>query len=157
MAEKSLHEMFSFTLDMEKENVVIPVCEDAAVEEAFREEYSFLSGKGIFTGKSGEVYSTLGAERKGVLIFIGLGKEKSVNLEKIRKAGFRAAQELASNKVAAACMRISKLSGLCYKETTKAWVEGMLQSAYSFDKYLAKKKDNSQASDVIPHKGRKGR
>ncbi|ETA80868.1 leucyl aminopeptidase [Youngiibacter fragilis] len=142
MAEKSLHEMFSFTLDMEKENVVIPVCEDAAVEEAFREEYSFLSGKGIFTGKSGEVYSTLGAERKGVLIFIGLGKEKSVNLEKIRKAGFRAAQELASNKVAAACMRISKLSGLCYKETTKAWVEGMLQSAYSFDKYLAKKKDN---------------
>ena len=142
MAEKSLHEMFSFTLDIEKENVVIPVCEDAAVEEAFREEYAFLSGKGIFTGKSGEVYTTIDAARKGILIFIGLGKEKSVSLEQVRKAGFRAAQELASNKMASACMRISKLSGLCYRETTKAWVEGMLQSAYSFDKYLAKKKNH---------------
>lgn len=141
MAEKSLHEMFRFTLDMEKENVVIPVCEDMTVEEAYREEYSFLSEKGIFTGKSGEVYTTLDTARKGVLIFIGLGKEKAVTLEQIRKAGFRACQELASNKVVSACMRISKLPELCYRETTKAWVEGMLQSAYSFDKYLAKKKD----------------
>ncbi|WP_457569243.1 leucyl aminopeptidase [Desulfurobacterium sp.] len=92
-----------------------------------------------FKGKLGDVATVSGA--KGHLfIFTGLGKKSDLNREAVRKAIGSAVKEARSKKVkkiAAVMFDFGKKNG----DFVSAFAEGLLLSAYSFEKYKSEKKE----------------
>lgn len=112
--------------------------EDKHIEGA-KELYNFVKERELFKGKCGEIYSHISYSGQNIIL-LGLGEEKSVTLESLRKSFYKLGKDLMKLKVASVGITVPNLKDNCYKQTVQAITEGLLQSEYSFEKYLSKKK-----------------
>ncbi|HSL87428.1 MAG TPA: leucyl aminopeptidase [Bacteroidales bacterium] len=128
------------TIGQKYDTELILVFKDKA-EDAYQEMISRLKEKNLFKGEEGEIFNLVSMENEKTLIFIGLGEEEKIDEEILRLAAFKGAKELSKLKVKQASVSLSKLPGLCYKKSTKAFAEGLYHAAYSFDQYLSKKNE----------------
>lgn len=121
---------------------------ETKVVTAFKEEekveksndlYIYLKEKEIFSGELGELHTDITPEKENI-IFLGLGEKKKLTINLLRKAFYELGKELMKYKVENVGIHIEKFNDLCYEQTISAVVEGLLQSEYSFEKYLTEKK-----------------
>lgn len=101
--------------------------------------YEYLKDKEIFKGDLGEIYSNISPKEDNV-IFLGLGDQEKLSLDSLRKAFYKLGKELKKLKIESAKVTVPEFENLCYRRTNMAIAEGLLQSEYSFDKYLSEKK-----------------
>lgn len=125
---------------------VLLVFKDAKVLEESQELYDYLLEKELFKGTCGEVYSDVSYKGSNTII-LGLGEEKKLNFEGIRKAFFNLGKELMKLKIESSGVSVPKFDDLCYRKTNIAIVEGLLQSEYGFEKYLTEKKIKPTVKD----------
>lgn len=83
------------------------------------------------------------------MILLGLGEAEKVNSESLRKAFFKLGRELMKFKIKSVEISLPILEKLSYSDTLRAAVEGLLQSEYSFEKYLTEKKITPCVKDVF--------
>lgn len=103
------------------------------------ELYSYLKEREIFKGTCGEIYSDISPKGNNVIL-LGLGEEEKLTLESLRKTFYKLGKELMKYKVESAEVEVPKFENLCYRKTSMAIAEGLLQSEYAFEKYLSEKK-----------------
>ena len=111
--------------------------EDKIENEVFEK----LNKKGLFSGKEGEIVVYRDLEDKQRYVFVGLGKEKDLTLDKVRKIFFKFAKELEAKKEPEVKVYIPKLNGLCTRKTYGAAYEGILHAGYTYDRFKSKKED----------------
>lgn len=109
--------------------------------------YQYLKAKELFKGNLSETYFHLNLEGESTL-FLGLGEEDKLTIDSIRKAFHKAGKEAMAAKVESMGIAIPKFKDLCYKRTVAAATEGLLQSEYSFEKYLSEKKTIASVKKV---------
>lgn len=114
------------------------------------ELYNYLKEKELFTGKSGETYSHISHSGDN-FIFLGLGEEDKISADSLRKAFFNAGRKLMELKAKSAQISIPQFKNIGYTYTVKAITEGLLQSEYSFEKYVSEKKTVPTVEDVYFH------
>lgn len=102
-----------------------------------------LKEKSLFSGKENEVFAVPPISDENTYVFLGLGQEDQVTEETLRLLAFKGAKELSKLKIKKATVSLPKFSGMCYKASTKAYVEGLYQAEYAYDVYLSKKNDYS--------------
>lgn len=100
--------------------------------------YQHLKNKELFKGNTGEVYTNVTNTDKTLLL--GLGEEDKLTLDSLRKAFFNAGKELMKFKIESTDIDIPEFKNICYLDGIQAVAEGLLQSEYSFEKYLSEKK-----------------
>ena len=105
------------------------------------ELFSFLKEKELFKGNCGDIYSDIYPKGNNIIL-LGLGEKEKVNLESLRKAFYKLGKELMKLKIESAEVELPKFENLCYRKANMAIAEGLLQSEYSFEKYLSRKKTN---------------
>lgn len=131
------------------ENIdIILVFENDNFTEKDNDYYCFIKEKELFTGKIQEVYSHISPSNNGT-IFLGIGKREDLSLETLRKSFFSLGKEIIKQKICSINLNIPKFDNLNYKDTVVSIVEGILQSEYSFEKYLSKKKLSPCLKDVF--------
>ena len=126
---------------------LITVAEDQETVETNKELFEFIKEKEFFKGKLGETYGDFSLNGENVL-FLGLGKKDKLTLNSIRKAFFNSAKELAKFKIDEIEIRLTDNFNLEAKDLVGAIAEGLLQSEYSFDKYMSEKKDKTTLKKV---------
>ncbi len=107
-------------------------------EELTNEAYLYAKEKGLIQGKAGEVYSSICKDEQ--VIILGMGDKRKVSLETLRKSFHALGKEAMKYKVKSIAVEIPEFEGLCYKMTVVSAVEGLLQSEYSYEKFLTEKK-----------------
>ena len=118
---------------------VLLAFKDAKSLDQSPELYKYLMDNELFKATCGEIYSDVSLNGSNTII-LGLGEEKKLNLESLRKAFFGLGKELMKLKVESAEVQVPKFDDLCYKMTNIAISEGLLHSEYGFEKYLTEKK-----------------
>ncbi len=137
-----------FNLGKGGEVKIILVFKEAEKIEDGNELYTYLKEKELFKGNSSEVYSHISYSEDKFLL-LGLGEEEKVTTDSLRKAFFNVGKELMKLKVTSIEVSVPKFKDLCYKNTIQAITEGLLQSEYSFEKYLSEKKTIPTVKDVF--------
>ncbi len=114
---------------------VITVFKDTKEVSKGQELYNYIKEKELFKGEIGQTYTDI-SPKGDKIVFLGLGEEDKLNMEYLRRAFHNVAKTLTSLKV--------KSAGLSINDTYDilAISEGLLQSEYSFEKYLSEKKTN---------------
>jgi leucyl aminopeptidase len=108
--------------------------------EGFEAElYKYLLDKEVFDASLGQSYVHLFPEKESV-IFLGLGDEKDLSMDHLRKAFYSLGKKLEEYKVPQVKIRTPISQNLSFEEQISAIGEGILQSDYRFDKYLKNKK-----------------
>lgn len=110
--------------------------------------YDYLKEKELFKGKLNEVYADLSPNGENIIL-LGLGDESKLTLDSFRNAFYKVGKKLMKYKIKSVGVTIPKFDGLCYKSTMTAITEGLLQSEYSFDKYLSEKKVKPCVKEVF--------
>ncbi|PKK40715.1 Cytosol aminopeptidase PepA [Clostridiaceae bacterium JG1575] len=123
-----------FSVGVAGDVTILPVLKDQ-VPEGHEELLAFLKQEKLFCGAKGEVYADLGF-RASKTIWVGLGEKGSVDAESLKKSFFKVGKELSARKVQRANIRLPKVPEICYKRAAMACVEGLVNSAYVFDKYV---------------------
>ena len=129
----------NFKIGKDGEIKVILVFRDQEKVEKNKELYLYIKEKEVFKGKLGEVYINIFPEEEKV-IFLGLGEKDKVTIDLLRKAFYNLGKKLMKYKVEAVGIDIALHNEFSYKEMVSSLVEGLLQSEYSFEKYLSVKK-----------------
>lgn len=111
---------------------------ELVLKEKLNIELKVLNDKELFTAKAGEVYSNLDLNNEG-LIYVGLG-DNQTSLDDLRMSGFNLGKFLNSRKVIQASINIE---GITKDLNLGAFLEGLIDSQYSFDNYKAVKTNNS--------------
>ncbi|MCI5997538.1 MAG: leucyl aminopeptidase [Parvimonas sp.] len=101
---------------------------------------AYVNENKLFKGKRGEIFTNLGPNSEN-LILVGLGKKDEISLENIRRSFLKLGKTLKANNVSSCDIKINKFEGICYKLTAQAIMEGIINSTYSFDKFLKEKND----------------
>ena len=109
--------------------------------EGLEEVLGQLKERNLFKGEEGEIFSQVDLTSDRIQVLLGLGEEAKVDEEILRLAAFKGAKELSRLKVKEASVKLTKLPGLCYKKSTKAFAEGLYHAEYRFDQYLSKKQE----------------
>lgn len=136
-----------FTIGHGGEVKIITVFENAERVESADELYNYLKEIELFTGKLGEVYSNIShSDEKSILL--GLGKPDKLTCDSLRRAFFNAGKELMKFKVKDVHLQIPEFEGIDYSDAVSAIAEGLVQSKYSFEKYLSEKKTVSSIEDI---------
>src|SRR5699024_649448 len=120
--------------------------EDEHIEEG-KKLYNFIREKELFNGGCGEIYSHL-CPQGDKFIIVGLGEKNKLNLDSLRKASFKLGRKLMKLKVESVVLTVPDLQDLYYDKVVQAISEGLLQSEYSFEKYLTEKKTISTVKNV---------
>lgn len=128
-----------FNLGQGGEVKVIHVFKNAEKVENAKELYDYLKEKELFKGNPGEIYSNI-SYTGDKIILVGLGEESKVNLQALRTAYAKVGKELMKSKIKSVDIVVPKFENLDYDKTIGAIVEGLLQSEYSYEKYLSEKK-----------------
>ncbi len=100
---------------------------------------STLREKDLFTGKAEEVFTIPSITEENTYVLLGLGKEEEVTEEALRLLAYKGAKELSKLKIKEAFITLPKFASMCYKTSTKAFLEGLYQAEYGYDVYLSKK------------------
>ena len=101
--------------------------------------YDYLKEKELFKGKFNEVYADLSPNGENIIL-LGLGDESKLTFDSFRNAFYKVGKKLMEYKIKSVGVTVPKFGGLCYKSTMTSIAEGLLQSEYSFEKYLSEKK-----------------
>ncbi|HLR34816.1 MAG TPA: leucyl aminopeptidase [Tissierellales bacterium] len=120
--------------------------EDEHIEEG-KKLYNFIREKELFNGGCGEIYSHL-CPQGDKFIIVGLGEKNKLNLDSLRKASFKLGRKLMKLKVESVGLTVPDFQDLSYDKVVQAISEGLLQSEYSFEKYLTEKKTISTVKNV---------
>lgn len=136
-----------FTIGKGGKSRIILVKKD---EEINNDLYSYLVEHGLFKGKLSEVYFDLSTKDDSTL-FLGLGEEKTLNYNSLRKAFYKAGKELTKFKIESVELSIPEFKDLDYEKSITAITEGFLQSQYAFEKYLTVKKLKPSLKEVYFH------
>ncbi|MCR1900040.1 leucyl aminopeptidase [Irregularibacter muris] len=103
------------------------------------ELYNVLREKQWFEGNIGEVYcDILNSPKKFILL--GLGEKEKITTNSLRTAFFKLGKELMRLKIETLQINIATIGNLDMPRIAQGVVEGLLQSEYSFEKYLREKK-----------------
>lgn len=121
---------------------MILVPQDHSIDQV-KDLLNSLKTKELFSGKESEVFVVPAVLEEKTYVFLGLGKEENITEEALRLLGFKAAKELSKLKIEEATISLPKFSPMCYKASTKAFVEGLYQAQYSYDVYLSTKNNFS--------------
>ncbi len=133
--------MFLMKINIGKDGQVKAVFvfkEDEHLEES-KELYSFIRNEELFKGNCGEIYSRL-SPRGDNLLIVGLGEKDKLSLDSLRKASYKLGKKLMKLKIKNLGLAIPNFKDLSYDKVVQAIAEGLLQSEYSFEKYLTDKK-----------------
>lgn len=76
-------------------------------------------------------------------ILIGLGEKDEIKIDSLRTIGFKLFQKAKQNNVTEIEVELPYLENLEINSPIDAFVEGLWQGTYQFDKYKAKKENNS--------------
>lgn len=136
-----------FNLGKSGEVKVIQVFKDTEKVEEAKELYSYLKEKELFKGNLGEIYSQISYTGDKVLL-LGLGEENKLNADNLRTAYSKVGKELMKSKVKSVDISVPKFENIDYDKTVGAIVEGLLQSEYSYEKYLTEKKTKPCVENV---------
>ncbi|MBN2042812.1 MAG: leucyl aminopeptidase [Candidatus Aenigmarchaeota archaeon] len=101
---------------------------------------------GDFTGESGKSVLLRNIDGKKRILLAGMGKEKEIDQEGIRKAcahSLKVAKSLKLKSLSVLCEGFGKISG---PKAAKSIVEGIILGNYEFDKY--KQEDRKKKKDV---------
>lgn len=118
---------------------IIPVFKNVENVENAEKLYKYLKDKELFKGDSGELFADI-ANKDNKVLLLGLGEKSKISTQSIRKAFFEAGKKLMELKIESIEISIPRLENIHYSDAVKSVVEGLLQSEYSFDKYLSDKK-----------------
>jgi len=98
-----------------------------------------------FKGKRGEIlgFFTDGATATPRLLLVGLGEEKNLTLEQLRRSAAAATKRAADIHADSAAFLLPKIPGNAFSssEAAKAISEGAWLSQYRFEKYITSKED----------------
>lgn len=137
-------------------------------EKFFQEKMTWLRKKlespiealektGDFKGKEGEVaviYTDKGIASPRLML-VGLGEEKKLTLEKLRRASATAAKKAQSMKLGSLALQFPNSGQVTaavngsVQDIAQAIAEGAVLSLYRFDKYLTEKKEKEKKIDRI--------
>ncbi len=134
------------TIGKKGEVRVVPVVTDQ-VPEGLEKLYGYLKDKEIFRGARGEIFADLGYLGSNTIL-VGLGEEAAVDSEKLKLAFYKAGKALARARITEVTVELPRFSELCYRRTAMAAAEGLMNSAYAFDKYLTSDKKKSVLQEV---------
>lgn len=129
-------------------NLLVPVfleSENQHIQNELKELLKELTMKDKFKGEAGEIAS-LNIIKDGNInnfVFIGLGKDDKLNSEEVRQNISKAIKKFNELKEEEVTLLLFKSEKVCIKRTVKAIVEATLLTEYSFQKYMASKKDFS--------------
>lgn len=126
---------------------IIPVFKDAKEIEFDNKLYSFLKKRELFQGSASEIYSDISYSGDN-FILIGLGEKDKITADTIRRAFYKVGRELIKYKVKSVNICVSAFEKLSNKDAIQAITEGLMQSEYSFEKYLTEKKIIPCVEDV---------
>ena len=118
---------------------VVLVYKDDEFVEVANDAYLYAKDKGLFKGNVAETYSNITYNNDNV-IFLGMGERNKLSLEVLRKSFCALGKEAIKYKVKSIDVELPKFDDLCYRKTVMSVVEGLLQSEYSFEKFLTEKK-----------------
>lgn len=117
--------------------------------KALRKQFGSISpalDAGVFTGKLQEVFTLYPSEKKTKLILVGLGKQESLTLEKLRRVAASAAKQANSLKAKSLAILEPEIDPLASLDVEKTWddvaaalTEGAALSLYKYSKYLTSK------------------
>lgn len=119
---------------------VLQVFKDTKEVSKGQELYDYILERELFKGELGETYADVSPKGENI-VFLGLGEKNKLNVEYIRRAFYSVAKKLNSLKVVSAGVKVEKYDDISYAETNLALAEGILQSEYSFEKYMTEKKN----------------
>ena len=128
---------------VECDALVVPLLKTERVPRSLRTLDAATAGligsylkSGDLTGKEGEVQSlpTEGVAG-GRLIFVGLGSDRELDPEGLRRAGGRALRALGRAKAKRAAVLVPSLRRMGADAVGQALAEGLILGAYRFDKY----------------------
>ncbi|MBR9683075.1 leucyl aminopeptidase [Candidatus Woesearchaeota archaeon] len=137
--------------------VVVPLFEEEKsnsfvdqLPTQLKKEVSELLNRKSLKGEFGEarVLNTFGSISAKNILLLGLGKEKELSLEVLRRASaivLKVAKGLNFKKVVTTLSKVSKLND---NEVVQAIVEGTLLANYRFDKFKSKK-DDKRVEEVV--------
>lgn len=111
------------------------------------EVYKYITEKDLFKGKEGEVWTTFSTDDNHNFI-LGLGDEEDLNLEVIRKSFYNLGKKLMELKVESVNIDLTLIKDINNEKMALAASEGLIQSEYSFEKYLSKKKTKPSLEEV---------
>ncbi len=132
----------------------------AAIDAALKGAIAQLIKQGEIKGKCGEltVVHTLGKLPAARVAIVGLGKEKELTLDKVRRASgeaCRAVRRLGAKKVATVILG-SGAQDITAKAAVQAVTEGCLLGLYTFRKYMTSKEGASgeiEQIDIVANEG----
>ncbi len=126
--------------------------EIAIYKTALDKEIVHLLKSEKFTAKFGamEIFSTFGAIPASFIMFIGLGKVREFDLNKLRQLAAKIGKLAKSkNKAAVAVNLNSELFKADYQDTAKRVTEGLILGSYEFAKYKSQKKNETEIETEI--------
>lgn len=136
-----------FLLEKGGDIKVLLVFKDTERLEEANDLFAYVKEKELFKGNASEIYSNISYSGENIIL-LGLGDKEKLSFNTIRKSFFKLGKELMKYKVESIGLTVPKFEGLCYKRTNAALAEGLLQSEYSFDKFLSEKKNKPTLKEV---------
>ena len=136
-----------FSLGKGGEVKVVQIFKDAEQVEDAKELYAYLKENELFKGNLGEIHSQISYTGDKVLL-VGLGEKNKLQADNLRTVYFKVGKELMKSKVKSVDINVAKFENIDYDKTLEAIVEGLLQSEYSFEKYLSEKKTKPSVENV---------
>ena len=112
--------------------------------------YQYLKEKDLFKGELGETYFHLDTKGESFLL-LGLGEEAKLDINGLRLAFYKAGKQLMKSKVKSISIDFEGFKNFQARDLGLAIAEGLLQSEYSFEKYLSKKKTTPSLEKVYFH------
>jgi leucyl aminopeptidase len=124
--------------------LALPFCEEwKKRKQPYKEIEDVLKSK-EFTGEMGKVSLLHNINGKKRLLLIGLGKEREIDLEKIRKAFAVVISIVKELKLSKFSVLFQKLGKLDDKDIVRSICEGILLGNYDFDKYKLEEKKKTK-------------
>lgn len=103
-----------------------------------------------FSGKENESVLLYTNDKKNPrLLLVGLGEEKKMTVEKLRRATATATKKGKSLKAETIAVNVPAAKEFSVKEIAVAMTESSLLSLYKFDKYLSNGNKNNKLSNII--------
>jgi len=126
-----------------------------ALKKTLKTKIEALAETKDFKGKEGESVVLYTENRFAArrLMLVGLGEEKKLTLEKLRRAAATAAKKAQSLKLRSMAMEFPNRASATVKESTEdmsqALAEGAALSLYRYDKYFTEKKEKEPKVERI--------
>ncbi|MEE9281234.1 MAG: leucyl aminopeptidase, partial [Myxococcota bacterium] len=140
--------------------LVVPLLETDRVPRTLRSLDAALDGligsylgSGDLSGKAAEVTSVpTGGIAAGRVIFVGLGQDRKLDPEGLRRAGGRAVKALVRAKAKRVALLVPALRRVAAADVAQALCEGLVLGGYRFDKYktLEEPTPEIEGCELIP-------